>query len=162
VWFQVVRSVLSTQTMPTILINTNYIFKDPEHTALPTAGAFASIEVSEDVKQLFFSEGDVCDAFHHVGLPDGLGEVFVLPAIPAYLVGILSIDGVDIGPNDLVSPSLAVLPMGWSRSVYFMQDILETAADRAGLDPRDRVREKHPSPRSPPPLSAMPSMLIII
>jgi hypothetical protein len=100
-----------------IIIDTrcvNYMFVKPEYIALPTAGASASIEIINDIGQLYFAEGDVCDVLHHIGLPVGLDEIIVLPAVPAHLVVVYSIDGIAVGPSDLVSPSLVVLPMGWS------------------------------------------------
>jgi hypothetical protein len=62
--------------------------------------------------------------------------------VPAWVVGITSIDGEPVDPCTMISPCLGVLGMGWSWALFFTQNILEEAGRRAGLAEVDRVVDR--------------------
>ena len=93
-------------------------------THLPTAGSFTIVEIdvadfdddpddhnTHNDNKLHFVQGDVSDAFYHVGLPEELGTMFVLPAITAGALGFNELDGVKLEADALISPTLEVLSM---------------------------------------------------
>ena len=118
----------------------------PAATTLPTAGSLASVELPAGATP-WVAQGDVANAFYHIELPNDMGPYFTLPLIPAGLVGLthVGIDGHElepVGPLDLLSPCLRVLPMGWGWSLHFMQNVVSAAGRRAGLRPADEILDR--------------------
>ena len=118
----------------------NQFFKPPRHSNLPTPSAWCSIEVEEGEK-LHTATGDVADAFHRMQLPKHLRQYFRLPAIQCkYLAKSSWPPGCKA--QDYVTPEYATLPMGWCWSLFFCQELLQTAALRAGLRQEDRIEDR--------------------
>ena len=126
----------------------NLAFTEPPHTDLPSAGAWGRVEVKRgDV--LYISQSDVADAFYRIKLPPGLSDMFVLPRVPTKSLSFLSAEA-RASLGEFCSPTLDVLPMGWSWALHFCQRVVEGASLRAGLDPKLSIRDRG----SPPPKKA--------
>ncbi|CAK0879112.1 unnamed protein product [Prorocentrum cordatum] len=76
-------------------------------------GAFAVYVATTDVK----------DCFYRMRVREGLGRYFCLPAVPKYVFDGLQVAGVpaETPPDAPVRPYLAVLPMGFTWSLYLAQ-----------------------------------------
>ncbi|CAE7199591.1 unnamed protein product, partial [Symbiodinium natans] len=118
----------------------NQFFKPPRHSNLPTPSAWCSIEVEEGEK-LHTATGDVADAFHRMQLPKHLRQYFRLPAIQCKYLAKSSWP-LGCKAQDYVTPEYATLPMGWCWSLFFCQELLQTAALRAGLRQEDRIEDR--------------------
>jgi len=103
----------------------NLRFIDPPSTRLPSSASFANIECNiPDDAHIFFASGDVENCFYGMSVPIGLSDLFSLTPIAASLVGVSSLDGSPIAPQDLLIPCLTVLPMGWNWSLHICQLIV--------------------------------------
>ena len=70
---------------------------------------------------------DVADAFHRMKMPDHLCEYFGLPSVTASELGLRRLRGAELLPTDELVPLATSLPMGFSWSLFFAQDIDEEA-----------------------------------
>lgn len=89
---------------------------------------------------------DLKDAFYHLSLPLPLRDYFCLGPVRAECVGVSEVNGAAVSKKRLLTPRVAVVPMGWSWALFLCQKIHESLADGAGLDNNSRVRDKHPPP----------------
>ena len=68
-------------------------------------------------------------AFYAMQLPLPLCPYFGLPFdVRAGDLGIREVDGVAISPWQRITPAFAAIPMGWTRSLYICQQVLEGIA----------------------------------
>ena len=118
----------------------NTLFRDPDHTELPTAAGWSQIHAF-DGDAMFVGGADIDNAFHRMSIPDELAQMFTLPAVLAQHVA-----GVDADADGWLTPYWTTLPMGWNWSAYFCQSVLERASDEAGLEAHARVRDRIPGP----------------
>ena len=116
----------------------NCFFKSPPHTDLPTASAMSNIETRPG-EFVYFSGGDIDNAFYRITAPDVAKPYFTLPRVRAGHVGISEIDGVAVSPSTYVTPSLEVLPMGWSWSLWICQCLHEEQGRRSGQVDDDMI-----------------------
>ncbi|CAK0804483.1 unnamed protein product, partial [Prorocentrum cordatum] len=72
-------------------------FIDPDTTALPSAGAWRGLKIPAS-HNLSLSQVDIEAAFYRIGVPPGLDEMFVLPAVPVDAL-LEALPEVDIGPR---------------------------------------------------------------
>ena len=95
----------------------------PEHIPLDSPAGLRIIE------QLLLSLGvaDVADAFHRMRIPKALSRYFCLPAVSADELGLSDtfLDGVLLRPGTLLVPAAGSLPMGFSWSLFFCQQVTE-------------------------------------
>ncbi len=103
----------------------NLLFRDPDTVALPTAAALSSIEI-EPGEEAFLSSADLSCAFYQMAVPSDLASLFTLQPIRAgYLRPSIAHH---FKWDEEVMPTLTILPMGWSWSLYFCQRLVETSA----------------------------------
>lgn len=120
----------------------NTYFKSPASTKLPTAAAFSQIEIPAG-SRLHLQHADIENAFYGLEVPAALSEYFTLRSIRADLVGYPTLsDGSIPIAGELLVPSLAVLPMGWSWSLALCQSVLESAIEDAGYSRGDFVQDQ--------------------
>ena len=104
-------------------------FEEPDSVRLASGQAFASLEV-DSRSPVFLGGVDTKDAFYRVELPSDLRDLFGLPSIRACHVGVQSILGVSVHPNDMIVPCFKGVPMGWNRSLWICQSLHEVVAGR--------------------------------
>jgi hypothetical protein len=113
----------------------NGAFVDPPHVELPTPDKFCELRMPSD-KKLYVAKVDCDNFYHRLRLPPWLREYFGLPAVRAADVGL----GDKYGPDTLIHPCCATLPMGWSHSVFLAQSAHEHILNtRTSLSPLDRI-----------------------
>ena len=99
--------------------------------SLLTAEGLGNIEVEDDggsAMGLTVATVDVADAFHRMKMPDHLCEYFGMPSVTAGELGLRSLGGEALDPDIEVVPLASALPMGFTWSLFFAQDIDEEAA----------------------------------
>ena len=126
----------------------NCWFVSPEATELASGSSFGDLTVDPS-SHTYVGHVDIQDAFYHLELPLELRRYFALPLICAGDAGISHLDGVPIGPDVLLAPCLAALPMGWSHATYWCQRILTHVARNASDDLSTRNFIVDTSPHRP-------------
>ena len=106
---------------------TNRHFADPPSCVLAPPESLARMEVDPE-DSLFVSTIDVKDCFYIIKIDQRFSEHFALPPLDASLID--SCKGKYTG---LVWPCIAVLPMGFSWSLFFAQEINRDQVVRAGM-----------------------------
>jgi len=96
---------------------------------------------------MYFCSGDIECAFYRMRLPAGMEHSFRLPGVAARHLGISSVSGVAAGPDVLITPCLAVLPMGWSWALHICQAVLRAAIAEAGFSTDQVVEDGRPGVR---------------
>src|SRR5262249_26316860 len=86
------------------------------HVDLPRPDLLARL-VPLDSGPLYVGKVDLDNFYHRIRIPGWLQPWFALPSVRAGDVGL----GEQYGPETLVYPCCATLPMGWSHSVYVAQ-----------------------------------------
>ena len=99
----------------------NRRFRKPPGVAMATPESFARMETTgrDDV---FVATTDVKDCFHRLRITSEFGKYFCLPPLTLDKEMTATLDG-DIDYTAPVWPCLAVLPMGFTWSLYFAQQI---------------------------------------
>ncbi|CAK0837915.1 unnamed protein product, partial [Prorocentrum cordatum] len=120
----------------------NQEFIDLDTTALPSAGVWRGLKIPAS-HNLSLSQVGIEAAFYRIGVPPGLDEMFVLPAVPVDAL-LEALPEVDIGSRlgGKVSPLLAVLPMGWSWSLYFCQAPVVSQVVAAGISASRIIQDR--------------------
>ncbi|CAK0812350.1 unnamed protein product, partial [Prorocentrum cordatum] len=120
----------------------NQEFIEPGATALPSAGVWRGLKIPAG-HDLSLSQVDLEAAFYRIGVPPGLDEMFVLPAVPVDAL-LEALPEVDIGsrPEGKVSPLLAVLPMGWTWSSYFFRAPVVSQVVAAGISASRVIQDR--------------------
>ncbi len=75
------------------------------------------------------------------------------PVRAKLLQGLWTSNGTENG-SELITPSLDVLPMGWSWAMHLMQLVSEEALHRSGLGPQSLVRDRSVPPSLEVPVGA--------
>ena len=119
----------------------NCFFKTPPKTRLPTASAMSSLECKGD-EEVYFSGGDISNAFYRITVPESARPFLTLPPIRARHLGLNRLHGKTISPETPVIPRMLVLPMGWSWSLYFCQDIHEHQGELVDQSAHDHLSDR--------------------
>ena len=120
--------------------NCDYI--DPPSTRLPSAAAMSHLECPGG--PMYLCSGDIECAFYRMRVPAGMERSFRLPGLAARHLGLHSGGGVAVGPDDMITPCLAVLPMGWNWALHICQAVLRSAIAEAGFRPEQLVEDGRP------------------
>lgn len=131
-----IRSVFDTR-----IVNTCFV--EPPSTRLPSGAAISGIETPGPDSDVFVGTGDVENCFYNMGVPEGLSEYFTLNPVHAHLIGKTQLNGKALGPQALLTPCLAGLPMGWNWSLHFCQSAVSSIVQEAtGFDRLVEDREE--------------------
>ena len=86
-------------------------------------GSRAAYCAAVEEARLYVGTADVKDCFHRMRIPGWLSEFFALPPVPAKTLGLQGswLHGRLLDASSPVTPGWAVLPMGFSWSLYFAQ-----------------------------------------
>ena len=80
------------------------------------------------------AQTDVTSAFYRIAAPTGMEEYFRMPPVKCRLLRELGVEvPLDSKDDDVVTPLLLVLAMGFSWALYFCQRLVEACAAAAGL-----------------------------
>eukprot|EP00959_Pyramimonas_sp_CCMP1952_P129174 2701175-Pyramimonas_sp.AAC.1 len=71
--------------------------------------------------------------------------MFRLPAIAARHLGIVELDGLPVAPDEMISPCVCVLPMGWSWALHVCQSVLRHALVSEGVDATNTIEDGLPA-----------------
>ncbi|CAK0826987.1 unnamed protein product [Prorocentrum cordatum] len=124
-------------------------YSDPAlRLSLCTGDALSRLELGLN-DELHIQGADLSDAFYHMGLPEELRGYFSFRPVRASAVGIKLLGGEPLGRGALVTPRLAVLPMGWSWALWWCQRVHERTSVEAGACPEQRIVDHRP----PPPMT---------
>ncbi|CAK0902508.1 unnamed protein product [Prorocentrum cordatum] len=126
----------------------NAWFAEPAGVSLCTGDALSRLELGLN-DELHIQGADLSDAFYHMGLPEELRGYFSFRPVRASAVGIKLLGGKPLGRGALVTPRLAVLPMGWSWALWWCQRVHERTSVEAGACPEQRIVDRRP----PPPMT---------
>lgn len=123
----------------------NCWFREPDPVALASGESLNDLRVT-DSQILWMGQLDIANAFYMFSLPRELRRYFFLPAVPAHWAGVSQVEWREVGPNDMVWPRLAVVPMGWTHALVLCQRLHERLSEVAGLLPRRRLHDKTAAP----------------
>eukprot|EP00971_Amphidinium_carterae_P046844 922921-Amphidinium_carterae.4 len=128
----------------------NCWFSESRSVSLATGSSLSQLRIPEG-KNMYIGHYDIKDAFYHFQLPPSLRTYFGCPPIKAKYLGINSVNGIPVQPNDRVVPQLSVLPMGWVHALYWCQ-VLHTriCLGPGGLQSNWQVVDKHSAPEMCP------------
>jgi hypothetical protein len=105
---------------------------------LPNPSHLASLQVPHGHK-LMVAKTDLSNYYHHIRIPNWIGQYLCLPALSYAELGMTAPVGVD-PHHPCVYPMCTTLPMGWSHSVYVAQVMHEHALYNTGtLEKKDNV-----------------------
>ncbi len=121
----------------------NQLFHEPPSTDLPSADAFTRLEIP-DGEEFLLGSGDLANAFYTLSVPTSLARMFTLPQVKAGSIGVSSVDGASVRPEEFVTPYLTVLPMGWAWALHFCQGVMEHAIAVAGFGVSSIIGDKRP------------------
>lgn len=109
----------------TRLANTQFI--TPPKTALPSAAAFAAVEVeaASGGGRCYMGSADMSNAFYNMRLPESMWSCFTLPPISEAALPVALRAAVPPGAGRLLRPALRVLPMGWTWALDLCQTVVE-------------------------------------
>ena len=128
----------------------NFQFRPPPLTELGSLAALCEIEIGQG-ETMYIGGADIADCFYGCRLPAGMESFFCfkedLTAKEARaLFHDLPTWVNDLGEHSIISPCLGVLPMGFSRSFYIVQQLHEQITMQAlSLERRDLVLDAHPA-----------------
>ncbi len=80
---------------------------------LASAAALNEVIV-DDGQELFFSVQDIANCFYNFRIPNWLSQWFGLRGVIAQALGLTSLHGQKLEPQQLIFPVMKVLPMGFS------------------------------------------------
>ena len=96
-------------------------------------------------EEFYISTIDIEDCFHRLRLSDEMSDLFALPGGFAKDFGITEISGVPVSGDEWVWPACACLPMGFSWSVYFAQQVaLQKVSHVDGFSLEDSLQDDIP------------------
>jgi len=110
----------------------NQLFRRAPYTELAAAESFSSVE-TEEGELLYTATADIQACFYQCGIDEALSEFFCMPSISRAEARSVGLDAGVGADDDLVFPSLAVLPMGWTWAFWFVQRAHLELVRRAGL-----------------------------
>ncbi|CAK0895237.1 unnamed protein product, partial [Prorocentrum cordatum] len=82
---------------------TNIRFDIPDSIQLATGDSLGRLECASD-QTIFSASFDIKDYFHELRIDEELSQYFALPAVRASAVGVESINGIKVGPSELIYP----------------------------------------------------------
>ncbi|CAK0801976.1 unnamed protein product, partial [Prorocentrum cordatum] len=88
---------------PVLEAQTNIRFDIPDSIQLATGDSLSRLERASD-QTIFSASFDIKDYFHELRIDEELSQYFALPAVRASAVGVGSINGVKVGPSELIYP----------------------------------------------------------
>ena len=104
---------------------------------LPADAPLGSDRAAELLKDFYLAVGlsDVSNCFHRLRVQSWLSDYFCLPPAPAQVLGATGqeVHGRPLGRTDAVTPCWAVLPMGFTWSLWFAQRINEATVTKVAL-----------------------------
>eukprot|EP00959_Pyramimonas_sp_CCMP1952_P157639 3296458-Pyramimonas_sp.AAC.1 len=81
-----------------------------ERRVLATGDSLSRLTSSSE-QTMYSASFDIKDYFHELRIDEELSQYFALSPVRASAVGVDSIGGVKVGPNELIYPALQTLPM---------------------------------------------------
>ena len=116
----------------------NQRLRKPRKTHLATCSAYAEIQVNVDDRDagpdgMCYASHDVADCFYQMAVPLFLSRFLALKGIKASTIGKTRCADGPVGPDEVLYPCLAVLPMGFSLALHLAQTAHETILRRAGV-----------------------------
>ena len=123
----------------------NCYFKPPPGVRLPTAAALSSMECEAN-QEVYFSGGDIDNAFYRVRAPGCALPFFTLPRVKVKYLSNPVVDGRRPSQETWVTPQLLVLPMGWSWSLWFCQTMHEFLFERHGIPSCMQIQDRRACP----------------
>ena len=126
----------------------NGLFRPSPHTSLGSLASMSELYIPDGHK-MYISGCDIKDCFYAVRVDEALSDFFgLMQDVSSH--DVFSITGGvcgDWGSTDMLTPSIAVLPMGFSWSFYLVQCIHEESVCRALNIPRSGlVLDGYPPP----------------
>ena len=119
------------------VVNKDFKRSPPVHMCSPEI--LADLECAAD-DVVYSATIDIKDCFHRLRLDDSLSDYFCLPGGTAASFGLTQKDG--FMPDDIVYPACSCLPMGFSWSVFFAQDVATEMVRRSGaFTSADEIRD---------------------
>ena len=97
----------------------NRLFRDPPSVKLASPESFGGMEIASG--GAFQATADISNYFHRLKIGKELGEYFSLPGISARVLNYAHFEGTLLRGDEMIYPYMAVLPMGFSWSVWFAQ-----------------------------------------
>ena len=98
----------------------NSWFKEPENVKLTSGDSLGRLELGEE-DELFVCSADLQNAFYTMAMPPALRQYFCLRQVRASDLGLTTVGGVAVGKDTMVTPRMAVLPMGWAWALWWCQ-----------------------------------------
>ena len=118
----------------------NAWFKEPENVKLTSGDSLGRLELGVE-DELFVCSADLQNAFYTMAMPAALRQFFCLRQVRAADLGVASVEGVAVGKDTMVTPRMAVLPMGWAWALWWCQRLHERIAERSGLLASERLQD---------------------
>ena len=125
--------------LDTRVVNAHFI--DPPKTRLPTAAALTGFE-SVAGQELYIAGGDIDNCFYRFEVPQHLRHKFSLPRIRARFLSSEIRKEHRLRSDDLITPCLRVLPMGWSWSLFLAQMSHEEVGRSVGQSDKDLIQDR--------------------
>eukprot|EP00973_Karenia_brevis_P054433 7564454-Karenia_brevis.AAC.1 len=128
----------------------NARFKAPDNVDMCTAEGLARLEVEiEDPDEMLLDGqpaaaiADVENCFHRLRIRKELSEYFCLPPLKARELAKLTAEFKHLSGDEDVFPCVGTLPMGFTWSLYFAQNINEYNMEtKGGFLEKDRISDK--------------------
>ena len=124
----------------------NAWFREPENVKLTSGDSLGRLELGEN-DELFVCSADLQNAFYTMSMPVPLRRYFCLRPVRAGQLGVSEVNGVKLSKDALVTPRMAVLPMGWAWALWWCQRLHERIAERSGLSREERLQDFTPPPK---------------
>ncbi|CAK0907614.1 unnamed protein product, partial [Prorocentrum cordatum] len=103
----------------------NASFRECPHVPMGSGSSWADVVMDTD-SDMYLSLSDVKDYFYACGLPSGLESFFCLPDITGEELKVVTQGDPSFGylwGSAAVAPAMRVMPMGWTWSFFFAQDL---------------------------------------
>ena len=121
----------------------NKRFKRAPTVNMTTPEVLSSLECAPD-DVVFSSTIDVKDCFHRLKLSCQMSDYFCMPGGTAKQFGVTHVNGEPVDPSTYIWPACQCLPMGFSWSVYFAQNVaVEMVARAEVMLPADELKYGH-------------------
>ena len=122
----------------------NRVFDLPPGVSLASSESFSKLECG-DGEEVYVGTVDVQDCFHRLKMPDWMRPYFCLPPVRTGDVGISSLDGIELEAWQEIFPCCLCLPMGFTWSLYFAQNInQDIVSDVNSLQSSSPITDKSP------------------
>ncbi|CAK0823925.1 unnamed protein product, partial [Prorocentrum cordatum] len=100
---------------------------------MPDAGfsSYEGLRAALEAQLVYIGMADVKDCFHRMRIDSALSQYFCLPPVKAGAFGVTEVEGTKVQTSAAIYPCWQVLPMGFSRSLYFAQRANEEVSRRS-------------------------------